>query len=64
MSGVFEDEGSSPVDSAGLDALQRGQWSSGDLLDSLFQTLQAFAVQSRSAAIPDGDTAIQDALKQ
>ena len=41
------------VDSAVVDALQRGQWSPGDLLCSLYNSLQAFAVQSRIAAIPD-----------
>ena len=50
------------MDSAVVDALQRGQWSSGDLLDSLYHTLQAFAVQNRSLAAPDGDIAFQDAL--
>ena len=34
----------------------------GDLLSSLYHSLQVFAVQSRSAAVPDGDTAGQDAL--
>ena len=62
VGGVFEDEGSSPVESAVVEALQRGQWSPGDLLRSLYHCLQAFVVQSRSAAISDGDTASQDAL--
>ena len=34
----------------------------GDLLSSLYHSLQAFAVQSRSAAAPDCDTAGQNAL--
>ena len=35
-----------PVDSAVVNALQRGQGSSGDLLSSPYHSLQAFAVQS------------------
>ena len=31
VGGVFEDGGSSPVDSAVVDTPQRGQWSPGDL---------------------------------
>ena len=62
MGGVFEGGGSSPVGSAVVDALQRGQWSPGDLLSSLYHTLQAFAVQSRSAAVLDGGAAGQYAL--
>ena len=50
------------MDSAVVDALQRGQWRSGDLLCSLYHSLQSSAVQSRGAAVPDGDTAGQDAL--
>lgn len=61
MGGVFEDGGSSPVDSVVINALERGQWSPADLLRSLYRSLQAF-VQSRSAAVTDGDTAGQDAL--
>ena len=60
VGGAFEDGGSSPVDSAVVDALQRGQWSPGDLLRSLYHSVQVFAVQSRSDAIPHGDG--QDAL--
>ena len=41
---VFEDGGSSPVDSAVVDALQRGQWSPGDLLSSLYHSLQVSKV--------------------
>ena len=48
VGGVFEDGDSSPVDSAVVDALQRGQWSPGDLLCSLYRSLRAFAVHSRS----------------
>ena len=44
------------------EALQRGQWRPSDRLRSLCNTLQAFAVQSISAAVQDGDTAGQDAL--
>ena len=44
------------------EALQRGQWRPSDRLRSLCHTLQAFAVQSISAAVQDGDTAGQDAL--
>ena len=44
MSGVFDDGGSSPVDSAVVDALQRGLWCPGDLRRSLYYSLQAFAV--------------------
>ena len=62
MGGVFEDRGSSPVDSVVINALQRGQWSPADLLCSLYHSLQASVVQSRSAALTDGDTAGQDAL--
>ena len=61
--GVLEYGGSSPVDSAVVDALQRGQWGSDDLLCSLYQSLQSSAVQIRSAAVPGGDTAGQEALK-
>ena len=32
VGGVLEDGGGSPVDSVVVDALQRGQWSPGDLL--------------------------------
>ena len=59
VGGVFEDGGSSPVDSVVVEALQRGQWSPGDLLSRLYHSLQAFAVQSISAAVPDGDTTAQ-----
>ena len=45
-----------------VDALQRGQWTPGDLLSSLYCSLQAFEVHSRSAAVPHGDTGGQDAL--
>ena len=48
------------MDSAVVNALQRGQWSPGNLLSSLYHSLQAFADQSRSAAVPDSDTAGQD----
>ena len=54
------------MDSAVLETVQRGQWSPGDLLSSLYHSLQAFAVHSRSVSLPDGvldgDTAGQDAL--
>ena len=50
------------MDSGVVNALQRGQWSSGDLLCCLYHSLQASAVQGRSAAAPDGDTTGQDAL--
>ena len=62
VGGVLEYGGSSPVDSAVVDSLQRGQWGSDDPLCSLYHSLQSSAVQSRSAAVPDGDTAGQDAL--
>ena len=62
VGGVLEYGGSSPVDSAVVDALQRGQWGSDDPLCSLYHSLQSSAVQSGSAAVPDGDTAGQDAL--
>ena len=35
VGGVFEGGGISPVDSAVVDVLQRGQWTPGDLLHSL-----------------------------
>ena len=38
------------------------QWSPGDLFRSLHHSLQVFVVRNRSAAVPDGDTAGQDAL--
>ena len=41
---------------------REGSGSPGDLLRSLYHSLQAFPVQSRSAAVPDGGTAGQDAL--
>ena len=44
-----------------VDALQRGQWSSDDLLCYLYHSLQAFQVQSRSASVLHGVTAGQDA---
>lgn len=47
-----------------VNALQRGQWSPDDLLSSLYHFLQAFAVHFSSAAIPDSDTAGQDALNK
>ena len=53
VGGVLEYGGSSPVDSAVVDALQRGQWGSDDLLCSLYHSLQSSAVQSRNAAVPD-----------
>ena len=60
--GSSEDGGNSSVDSVVVNALQRGHWSSCDLLCSLYHSLQVFAVQSRSAALPDSDTTSQDAL--
>ena len=59
---MFDDGGSSHVDSAAVDGLQREQWSSGDLLFSLYHSLQVFAIQSRGAAMPDSHTSGQDAL--
>ena len=50
------------MDSAVVNALHRGQWGPGDLLSSLYRSLQEFVVQSRSAAVPDSHTAGQDAL--
>ena len=38
VGGDFEDGGSSPVDSVVIDALQRGQWTPGDLLSSLYHS--------------------------
>jgi len=60
LSGVREDGGSSPVDSAVVGALQRGQWSLGDLLSRLHHSPQAFAVHSSGAAVAHGDAAEQD----
>ena len=62
MGGDFADGSSSLVDIAVVDALQRGPWSPGDLLSSLYHSLQAFVDQSRSTTKPDSDTAGQDAL--
>ena len=43
VGGVFENGDSSPVDSAVVDALQRGEWSPDDPLSCLDHSLQAFA---------------------
>ena len=40
VGGVFEDGGGSPVDSEVVDALQRGQYSPGDLLHSLYHPVE------------------------
>ena len=45
------------MDSVVINALQRGQWSPADHLGSLYHSLQ-----SKAAAVPDSDTAGQDAL--
>ena len=44
VGGLLEDGGSSPVDSVLVDALQIGQWTPGDLLSSLYCSLQAFDI--------------------
>ena len=59
---VLYDGGSSPVDSAVIDAVQRGQWGPGDPLSCLYHSLQAFAVHGRSAAVPRADAVGQTAL--
>lgn len=45
-----------------VDALQRGQWSTGVLLSSLHHSLQSLAVHGSSAAVPHGDATGQVAL--
>ncbi len=50
------------MDPTVVDALQRGQWSPGHLLRSLYHSLQAFAVHHSRAAVSHGDAAGQDAL--
>ncbi len=62
VGGVLKDGGSSPVNSAMVNGLQRGQWSSDDLLGSLHHSLQTFAVPHCSAAIPHSDATGQNAL--
>lgn len=47
--GFLENDGSSPVDSAG--ALQRRRWSPGGLLSSLHHSPQASAVRRSRAAV-------------
>ena len=46
------DRGSSSVNSAVVDALQRGQWCPGDLFGCLHHSLQAFMVHGCCAAVP------------
>ena len=48
----------SPVDSAVVDALQRGQWSPGDLRSGPNPSLQATTVRSSSAAVSRRDGAL------
>ncbi len=62
VGGFLEDEGSSPVNSAMVNGLQRGKWSPYDLLGSLHHSLQTFAVPHCSAGIPHSDVAGQNAL--
>ncbi len=62
VGGVLKDGGSSPVNSAMVNGLQRGQWSPDDLLGSLHHSLQTFVVPRCSAAISHSDAAGQNAL--
>lgn len=50
------------MDSAVVDALQRGQWCPDDPLSALDHSLQAFAVHGCGAAVPHSDAAGQNAL--
>ncbi len=59
VGGVLKDGGSSPVNSAMVNGLQRGQWSPDDLHSSLHHSLQMFAVPHCCAAIPHSDAASQ-----
>ena len=63
MSGVgrvFDDGGSSSVDSAVVDALQRREWSPDDPLSCLHHSLQVFAVHDSGTAVPHSDATGQD----
>ena len=60
--GVINDGCSNSVDSAMVNGLLRGQWSPDDLLSSLHNSLQTFAVPYSSAAIPRSDAVGQDVL--
>lgn len=61
--GWFLKEGdNSLVDSAMVNGLLRRRWSPDDLLSSLHNSLQKFAVPHSGVAIPHSDAAGQDAL--
>ena len=52
VGGVSDDGGSSPMDSAVVDALQRGEWSPDDPLCCLYHSLQALTVHDSGPAVP------------
>ena len=62
VGGIFDDGNSSPVDSAVIDALQRGDWSPDDPLSCLYHSLQTFAIHDSGTVVPHSDAAGQDAL--